>query len=1584
MHTTRMTARPWVLLSLVSALLPERDCSPRALAGRGRASVRPNQQRTTIQSGAPDAARRAPRAFDASAIEVRIGRRGDGHALPRAGRNWHARPARLVINTPYQSWSDEGSLVHVVAYTPALSRCATADFYLRDVHIGRGDEHGAFAFKLAHDTTSAEVLRVACRSEDDRWHRGELRFHSYRRSREFEKPIVYVYADRGVYRPGQTLRVRALAWRLRGEYVAAPSQRVAIALEGPDGQPVGGARIFTDEDGVGALEIPLPSTLAEGQYKLVATHIASDAPAGTSGGWNQEPSREPHRAEAPIQIRRFETPVIEVQHTLGEFLTPAMRSAPFTVTLGYLDGAPFTNATVAIALGEGANRITLAPRAVRGPGPHAFTLGEAELRRFRDDHALRVEIAVTDGTGRRDVVVRSMQIVDNPYRATLELDRNGYAPGEQVDVALRLTDVNSVIQRAKPVSLRGCGQSLRARTDDTGVAHFRFAMPYAHCEVEAFAIDARGAIAHVSVPLTRVRPMQSRVLEERLREREPVTIDVRFPADIVPVERVVHGDLTDSSGAIIESFSIPIEDSERPPRARAVLRPPSWGSMLVSLYTLGVRASQRNDPSSIGLLTDGQSIAVGAVPHLEVTLRGVDGELRPGSTVPVHIDVRRDGAPVSAALGVSLVDRGVINMLDPFERPPFDRFYDPQQKVLASTGAQTLTWPVVQRTWGHDRYDIGWLPSFGMHEGADNASDPLVSWPDHTGLRVARGASQSSLSAQGAADDALQEGFGTLSANSSASGGGGVSDGTIGLGGWGTIGHGAGTGTGSGYGSGLGSGLRARSISGRPASRLPSPRDVNTALAGVELQNTAGRRVLGDEQPAAPAPRPTLIVRTNVDDTSLWLPRARAGGSPLSVRVPETIGEHQLNVLASDRQGGVALARASLTVRQPIYVRADVPESLTAGDLAEVIVVARNATDQQVELDLSLRASQWTVEPLDPTHVTAPARGQATARFRVRANAPGRARYEVEARGAALVDVLRADTWVRPAGTSTHERRTETLRGAGRFRASVSNTIPGCTARAANGGDCTAIHRVARLSIALPQATAWDAALQYRSFAFAQDVDRLSAKLLAASQWADMTSQTTSREAAESLAAEALFALSSLSAREGDRGSAPSLRAQARLVEALARAKRAGYPMPRRLLNQAISRLETLARRDLSEGDRWLLVRAMIVAKHDEYARYNHDESRDIALDQSPYLGSQALRSALARLERGVGSEPRSFAEALSLVSEFARDSALLPRLSSAVSSQFQAAAYTSSGSSPAGSPPQNTREWATGESAARALAVRSARALLAFSRQVTIEPGSWARTDRVFAAAVGALALHAHAPREAAGELREVSELLRAQRSRWEAWADPEASALALQALALAGTRPERPGAAVIVRVGGRELRRVQIDPSDPWSSALSLGHIELDEALGTSDGEVEVEYTGALDAQVTLDVERWARGAATSESLSVSAPETTRRGAVLSLRVRATRPSDARGAELWVALPPFARLEEDSLDRQVAAGVIASWQHRGAVAILSFPSDTATMNAVVDLRMRRTGTYSLGAVELRSETGVLASVSGPTITVE
>jgi hypothetical protein len=475
----------------------------------------------------------------------------------------------------------------------------------------------------------------------------------------------------------------------------------------------------------------------------------------------------------------------------------------------------------------------------------------------------------------------------------------------------------------------------------------------------------------------------------------------------------------------------------------------------------------------------------------------------------------------------------------------------------------------------------------------------------------------------------------------------------------------------------------------------------------------------------------------------------------------------------------------------------------------------------------------------------------------------------------------------------------------------------------------------------------------------------------AARSFATWGSTTAAKERAESIAGDSLFALIDR-ARERWRphSHAPSrntvlLRPVARALESLALAKSAGYPVPNSLLDRLYNALLSAIDARTSDEDRWLAMRAIIAQGALEYPGsrfWEFDRYRIASLDMA-----STLRSAHARIERGVGVDPRTYGEALRLWQSVAIHRDAFRTLAQVAMQLVAHGADASSSNHPIID-----------------YGVRAARALLAWRRQQHVEPGSFDHGHHVYATSVATLALQALDPQAARAELREVSTFLRSHRARWESWLDPEASSLALQTLSLAGTQPERAGATVIVKVDGREVRHVELDPNDPWESSLGLRQIELDDAIGSGPGQVEVEYTGALTAQVALDIERWTRATRTGEALSLSVPDTARRGALVTVRVRATRPTDAQASELWLSLPPFMQLDENSLDRLVASGAIASWQERHGLVVLAFAPDTVTLDAAIAMRPTRAGRYSFAALELRDATGRRAGIAGPSIVVQ
>ncbi|MEI8256454.1 MAG: alpha-2-macroglobulin family protein, partial [Deltaproteobacteria bacterium] len=841
------------------------------------------------------------------------------------------------------------------------------------------------------------------------------------------------------------------------------------------------------------------------------------------------------RAEAQIRVERFVPPVTRIDHTLGEFLTPAMRDLPFELNLHYFDGATFARGHVVVSARVGEQEIPVATRDVTGSGPHAFTVPAAVLARVRgvleDGQRFDVKIDVTDATGRSDTLRRSLQIARNPYTVTIELDRQGYAPGERVDATVRIVDLNHVVVRGKHVELRGLGATLAGDTGDDGVVHFRFPMPPRATTVSAWVSDVGEAIARSTLSVTSVHPMQSTVAQTTLREREPVDVTVRFPADVVPVEDVVHADVVDSSGAIIESLLVPVDRTGSAPTGHLRFDAPSWGSMLLTLFATAAPRDHATDPRAMGLVTDGQNIPVTPGATIDITLDPLPAEARPGDRVHVSARVTRDGVPIEARVGASVVDQAVISLLDPLEHDPRDRFYNPQQKVLAETGSQTLTWPVVQRTWGGDRYDIGWPSAFGFHGGDPGEGE---SWeaaqtaPLRLGTllesirRPPSGIGPSGIispfggMAESGADFAVGDafGYGGLGAAGTGWGGGGTGEGTIGMGALGTMGQ----------------------VAGRRGVRLES----------------------------APGPTPRLVLRTNFSETAAWLPSldAHEGRVAFDVVLPDTITRQQVSLVATDRHGGIAVSRTEIPVRQAFYVRSDLPPTLVENDAVGVSLVARVLGDAATHATLSLASDDLRVESLGGTEVDVAAQGSAGVRFRVTAQHPGRATYHFAGTGAGLEDRGERALYVEPAGAPVHTEDESTLGAGGSYALTFDDT-----------GARYAVHT---LSVALPTAVALTDVLAASDTILGGDVESLAGELDVATslmQLDALSAAPGTGRAIRERAARSLLAVLASQGRDGGFGwwwDAPSeVSVTAFVLDVLERALHANLPVPVPALERA-------------------------------------------------------------------------------------------------------------------------------------------------------------------------------------------------------------------------------------------------------------------------------------------------------------------------------------------------------------------------------------------------------------------------------
>lgn len=146
-----------------------------------------------------------------------------------------------------------------------------------------------------------------------------------------ENASTLLYTDRAIYRPGQTIYWKALAWRgerEEGDLRLEPGIELKIALTDPNGQEAASTTVVTNEYGTAAAEFAIPAGRPLGAWSIQAR--VGDEPRGN----------------VSIQVEEYKRPTFEV--TLdppGEALR-LNRPATFRGKAVYLFGLPVTGATV--------------------------------------------------------------------------------------------------------------------------------------------------------------------------------------------------------------------------------------------------------------------------------------------------------------------------------------------------------------------------------------------------------------------------------------------------------------------------------------------------------------------------------------------------------------------------------------------------------------------------------------------------------------------------------------------------------------------------------------------------------------------------------------------------------------------------------------------------------------------------------------------------------------------------------------------------------------------------------------------------------------------------------------------------------------------------------------------------------------------------------------------------------------------------------------------------------------------------------------------------------------------------------------
>lgn len=184
--------------------------------------------------------------------------------------------------------------------------------------------------------------------------------------------------------------------------------------------------------------------------------------------------------------------------------------------------------------------------------------------------------------------------------------------------------------------------------------------------------------------------------------------------------------------------------------------------------------------------------------------------------------------------------------------------------------------------------------------------------------------------------------------------------------------------------------------------------------------------------PAPPSPRgesapqaPAIALRSDFSALALFVPEVRTdaqGHAEIELRLPDSLTRYRVMVVAVAGARAFGAGEASITARQPLMLRPSPPRFLNFGDRAELPLLVQNQTDQPMQVELGLRAlnaglpesgqsERSTADGVQSAGrlLSVPAQGRVEVRIPMAAQAAGRARFQAVVRSGNETDAQSFD-----------------------------------------------------------------------------------------------------------------------------------------------------------------------------------------------------------------------------------------------------------------------------------------------------------------------------------------------------------------------------------------------------------------------------------------------------------------------------------------------------------------------------------------------------------------------------------------------
>ncbi|HSB08778.1 MAG TPA: MG2 domain-containing protein [Blastocatellia bacterium] len=474
---------------------------------------------------------------------------------------------------------------------------------------------------------------------------------------------ILLTTDKPLYQPGQTIHLRALA--LDGPTHAAVADKpIVLEVEDGKGNKVFKKRDRTDRFGIASADFELADEVNFGPYHIRA--ILGEADAAST-------------QEKTVTVDRYVLPKFKVEIELSGDAAKQQASyyAPGetikgTITARYLFGKPLANAEVNVTLTtfdvQSAELGRLNGKTdAGGRFPFSSKLPDFFAGRSTQQGSAPVSISVEvkDTAQHTETKSRNVLVSKTPILIMAIPESGRLLPGLENRVYILTSYPDGT-----PVQTTVTGNITPARiqTDASGVATVPIRAGNEAVSLNLKAVDSRGRAAQADVKIESIAQSQSLMLRTNQA--------VYKIGDTIRLETIS----TKQRGAVYIDV---IKDGQTLV-TRAIDTAGGRGGLSLDLTssmfgTLEVRAYQVT--SEADPISDRRLIYVDPSDDLKVEVSAERESYKPGDDACINFRVTdRSGRPVSAALGVEIVDEAVFALSD--KQPGFEKVFMYLEKEL--------------------------------------------------------------------------------------------------------------------------------------------------------------------------------------------------------------------------------------------------------------------------------------------------------------------------------------------------------------------------------------------------------------------------------------------------------------------------------------------------------------------------------------------------------------------------------------------------------------------------------------------------------------------------------------------------------------------------------------------------------------------------------------------------------------------------------------------------------------------------------------------------------------------------------------